>query len=175
MNFHKILVAVCSSLLALAPLGFAKSEKKPPQVELVRKLYKAFAWEAVMPSEEGDVLIDQPKDVLKAYFDAALVDLLVADRECARKEGFCQLDKDPLFGFQDPIAHGLEVTQGDSTNTVRVQFSRIDGGKDFPVDLEFSMVQTKNGWRIADVVYEKGPSLKKLLTVEEEPVDDEDE
>jgi len=174
MKIRQILIATLVTIFVATPSALAKSEKKSPQIDLVRNLYKAFAWEAVMPSEEGDILVDQPKGVLKGYFDGALVDLLVADRECAKKEGFCQLDKDPLFGVEEPIVHGLEVLQADTANTILVRFNRIDATKDELVQLVFPMVQTKNGWRIADIVYEKGPSLKKLLKVDEEPEDEEE-
>lgn len=175
MNIRNIPVFVLLILVVATPRAYAKSEKKSPQIELVRKLYKAFAWEAVMPSEESDILIDQPKDVLKAYFEPTLVDLLVADRECARKEGSCKLDKHPLFGVENPIAHGLEISQGDSASIVRVQFNWIDGSKDELVDVQFRMAMTKNGWRVGDVVYENGPSLKVLLKGDEEPKDEDDE
>jgi len=174
MRQAKISVFVLLALFAMVPSTFAKSEKKSPQIELVRKLYKAFGWEAVMPSEEGDVLVDQPKDVLKAYFEASLVDLLVADRECAKKEGFCKLDKNPIFDAQNLCVHDLEIAPADTGSGVAVQFNLVDGKIDKLVDIKFQMGQTKNGWRILDVVYENGSSLRQILKPEEQPKDEDE-
>ena len=150
-------------LLAVATSSQAKDEKKSPQVELVRKLYKSFAWETVLYPETGETLAEQPKGVLRDYFDDELAALLASDAECAKKRNICRLDVDPLFGMRDPIAHNLEVLPADTAGVV-VRFLGVSGGSEAMTEIVIQMGRSGRGSRISDVVYPNGPSLKTRLT-----------
>lgn len=149
---------------ALAPSAVAAGGKKAPHVELVRKLYKDFAWEAVLYPEPGETLAEQSKGVLKDYFAGSLAELLVSDAACARKQGVCRLEVHPLFGMRDPVVHDLEVLPVEGANDVVVRFSRADGGSSRMTEIVIRMAGSGRGARIADVVYPEGPSLRLRLT-----------
>lgn len=154
--FSTLLVAS----LALPAASGAKDGKKTPQVELVRKLYRNFAWEAVLFPEPGETLAEQPRGVLKDYFEGSLASLLADDAACARKGSVCRLDVDPLFGTRDPVVHDLEVLPTDSAGVVLVRFASVDGGSETMTEI---VVRMAGSGRIGDMVYPKGPSLRTRL------------
>ena len=98
--------------------------------------------------------------MLRKYLDEHLVSLLLADRECAKKEGICHLDFTLLWDSQDPSAYDLKISPADASNVVRVEFFHAPGGA--KTTIRYKMVKTPDGWRIADIVY-KEISLAKLL------------
>lgn len=164
MNRFRCLLPILVLCGALAPWAFADGGKKAPQVQLVRKLYKNFAWEAVVYPEPGETLAEQSKGVLKDYFEGSLAELLVSDAACAAKRNLCRLDVHPLFGTRDPVVNDLEVLPADGTGDVLVRFSRVDGGSARMTEIVIKMSGSGRGGRIADVVYPDGPSLRSRLT-----------
>jgi hypothetical protein len=79
------------SLILLATALFAvtaEAELRPPRVNspegIVFKIYKDYAWEAVMAAGY-DGLMQQPPQILKQYFDDKLAALILRDRKCSEK------------------------------------------------------------------------------------------
>ncbi len=161
-------MATCTiGVLLLAGASALAAEETPAQV--VTRLYRDFAWEAVIeePVAAGKTLVEQPRDVLRRYLDDALADLILADRACVRRTGeVCRLDFVPIWGSQDPAgASGLHVSAArDTPDVVSVRF-RTPGGE--PTKLTFRMKRTAGGWRIADIEYGSSPSLVTVLTVQQ--------
>ena len=159
-----------SSLTILAGLGlsaagaFAASSPKAspggnraevsPQA-LVSNLYR-------LRSKKGDPLRN-PTDVksLGRYFTARLARLYVQDQVDARGE-VGRMDSDPLYYAQDFQITDFQVGEPAPSNegsVVVVKFKNI--GK--PCRVEFHLVRTKAGWRISDIVYEDGNTLRRIL------------
>lgn len=100
---------------------------------------------------------------LSMYFDAALTDLFITDAECQQREhGICNLDFDPIYDAQD---------FGDKTTSLKV--SKVEGKPgQFAVTftnigtrtLIYTLNKTRDGWRISDIRYSKGGSLKAILS-----------
>jgi hypothetical protein len=164
MNRFRHLIAIALFCVALVPAVSADGGKKTPQVQLVRKLYKNFAWEAVLYPEPGETLAEQSKGALKDYFEGSLAELLANDAACAAKRDRCRLDVHPLFGMRDPVVHDLEVVSSDGAGEVLVRFSRADGGSARMTEIVVKMAGSGRGSRIADLVYPGGPSLRARLT-----------
>jgi hypothetical protein len=118
----------------------------------------------VLYPDAGETLAEQPKGVLKDYFEEDLADLLASDAECARKHNVCRLDVDLLFGMRNPVAHNLEVLPTDSATGVLVRFYGVDGGSESIMEVVVQMTGSGSGSRITDMVYRSGPSLKTRLT-----------
>jgi len=150
--------------LFVATLGFASSaftaEIPPQQVALVKSLYKAFAFEAVVDDPMESSFIDQPKEVLLRYITPNLFELIHRDRVCtSTTHEICRLDFAPLWGNQDPAGTTVSFEAGPSSGTV-VGHMRIGSQS---TRLVYSLVQTRAGWRINDIAYDGGHSLRKIL------------
>lgn len=136
---------------------------------VVSRLYKDFAWEAVV-SRPDDVLNlfgasieSQPKNVLETYFDEDLTVLLLKNEACEKKNvDACNLDFDPIFSTQDSAASDLTIKSLDSSR-IEVSFTYPSTKEKFV--LSYVTKKTAHGWRIVDIVYHNRneKSLKKIL------------
>lgn len=132
-----------------------------PAVAAVAALYRDIAWQAVIdkPLDAGPALLEQGRDQLRKYFDAALADLIVADRACtARGQGICGLDFDPLWNSQDPVGARVSITQGSRADEVLVTVAYPKARDRKP--MVFQMAQASGGWRVSDIRF---PGEKKTL------------
>ena len=148
----------------LVSLNAACAQSAPRQV--VTQLYQKYSWEADPQSTATDSipLLNQPESELARYFDADLVALLIADRECARRSGeVCLLDWDPIWDSQDPAAKDL-IIRSLRTNALLVRFRHPYTGEERA--LEYHLVNTPAGWRISDIRYKNGVSLREALRAE---------
>ena len=105
--------------------------------------------------------------LLGRYFDAALLKLYLKDKREAKGE-VGRLDGDPLYNAQDIQIKDFSVSapetaEGPSrtgTETrVTVRFKNI--GK--PTRVLYVLSRTADGWKISDICYDDGSSLKKIL------------
>jgi hypothetical protein len=152
-------------LLAVLTISIARLSAAPPPTGpdvVVSQLYKDFAWEVVPDHAEKPGLIDQPRAVLRRYFDDGLTNLILEDRACAeRTHEICRLDFSPIWDSQDPAASGLKVSPTKDPNVVRVTF-RYPGSNEL-MELSYRMTKTKDGWRVHDIAYHSHASLLSLL------------
>ncbi len=152
-------------LFAVLTISIATLFAAPPPTgsdAVVSQLYKDFAWETVADHAEKPGLIDQPRAVLRRYFDDGLTNLILEDRACAeRTHEICRLDFSPIWDSEDPGASGLKVSATKDPNVVRVTF-RYPGSNEL-MELSYQMTKTKDGWRIHDIAYHSHASLLSLL------------
>jgi hypothetical protein len=143
------------TLLLLATALFAASadaELRPPKENspegIVFKLYRDYAWEAVMAAGY-DGLMQQPPQTLKQYFDDNLTTLILRDRKCSEKGEICRLDFDPVWASQDPAAVDLIVEKTKKKDTIKVKFRYPSNNE--KIELKYRVIQTPRGWRISDI------------------------
>jgi hypothetical protein len=152
-------------LFAVLAISLSSLSAAPPPTgadAVVSQLYKDFAWEVAPNHPEKPGLIDQPRAVLRRYFDDSLTNLILADRACAeRTHEVCRLDFSPIWDSQDPAASGLKVSVTKDPSVVRVTF-RYPGSNE-PMDLSYRMTKTQTGWRVHDIAYKSHESLLTLL------------
>jgi len=132
-------------------------------VAAVAKLYRDYAWEAVV--EEPDFsdlgLFEQPASVLARYFDKHLVDLILRDQRCREKTPtICRLDFQPIWNSQDPGATELKVLPTSDPTTISVEFTYPSDNSH--IKLTYHLSRTKSGWKIADI-RGAGWSLRSIL------------
>ena len=143
-------------LTALAAAISIAGELSPK--DLVAQLYQAHR-------SKHDPLDETA--LLGRYFDPALLKLYLKDKHEANGE-VGRLDGDPLYNAQeiqikDFSVSAPEVAGGPSrTGTearVTVNFKNL--GK--PTRVTYMLDRTANGWKISDIRYDDGSSLKKIL------------
>lgn len=158
---NKVAITLFFLGMILAPLSAAD---RTAAEQLVEKLYREFAWEAVMsgPGFRQPGLIDQPKSVLEQFFTPEITGLLLKDRaEAAAAGEVGRIDFLPLWASQDPSAADLQIAAGSKPNTVDVSF--LPRGTENPTKLVFIVADAPAGARIADIVYASGSSFAALL------------
>jgi Protein of unknown function (DUF3828) len=99
--------------------------------------------------------------LLGRYFDAALLKLYLKDQREAKGE-VGRLDGDPLYNAQDFEIKDFSVSAPEivgGETRVTVHFRNL--GK--PARVIYVLSRTADGWRIGDIRYDDGSSLKKIL------------
>jgi hypothetical protein len=148
---------VAFAVFAVSSFPVSAKEKQAdisPQ-SLVSKLYR-------LRSTKGDPLRN-PTDQksLGRYFSAHLTQLYVQDQIDAKGE-VGRMEADPLYYAQDFDITDFKV--GEPTGTkdgviVVVSFRNIKK----PSHVEFDLIRTKEGWRVSDIKYEDGNTLRGIL------------
>jgi hypothetical protein len=142
------------SLLTAATLAAADLSAK----DLVAQFYQAHG-------SKHDPLDET--QLLGRYFDAALLKLYLKDRREAKGE-VGRLDGDPLYNAQDMEIRDFSVSAPESTGgpsrtgidtRVTVHFKNLGQ----PTRIVYVLSRTADGWRISDIRYDDGSSLKKIL------------
>ena len=151
-------LAVLAAIVFAAPAHAAEDA-----AAVVARLYRDFAWEAVVTEPYTPGLAQQPASVLRRYFDEGMVARFLADRECVHKtNSVCRLDHAPLWASQDPAAYDLHVKPTQQPGVVDVEFSGPASPE--PTRLRYELVRTSQGWRITDIRSDGGrASLRKQL------------
>ena len=151
--------ALFVSLVLTSAACFGADAKKSSPEDFIRSLYRFH-----QPGRDtADWFAD--KQTLSNYFDKELTALFIKDDECVKREqGVCNLDLDPIYDAQD--------FEKETTN---LQIPAVEGQPDlFNVTftnlgtrtLVYRLTNTPNGWRISDIKYPEGPSLKEILSQE---------
>jgi len=99
--------------------------------------------------------------LLSRYFDAELLKLYLKDKREAKGE-VGRLDGDPLYNAQDLEIKDFSISAPEIAGEearVTVRFKNI--GK--PTRVEYGLARTADGWKISDIRYDDGSSLKKIL------------
>ena len=137
---------------------FGADTKKSSPEDFIRSLYRFH-----QPWTQQRGWFDN-KQTLSKYFDKELTALFLKDVECQKREqGVCNLDFDPIYDAQD------------FEKTTNLQIAAVVGHPDlFKVTftnlgtrtLVYKLTNTASGWRISDIKYSEGASLKELLSQE---------
>lgn len=147
-------MAVMRSLLVLLCAVYASTifaaDLSPNDV--VAQLYKAHR-------SKHDPLSET--DLLGRYFDPVLLKLYLKDKREAKGE-VGRLDGDPLYNAQETEITNFSVSKAEpaaAETRVTVRFKNLSK----PVRIVYVLRQTGDGWRISDIRYQDGSSLKKIL------------
>lgn len=144
------MIKTIAFLLTLTAATTFADELSPK--DLVAQLYQAHR-------SKHDPL-DQTK-LLSRYFDGQLLKLYLKDKREAKGE-VGRLDGDPLYNAQDFEIKNFSISAPEISGRearVMVRFKNI--GK--PTRVEYVLGRTADGWRISDIRYDDGSSLKKIL------------
>lgn len=155
------------STIALVLFGMslaAQDSKRSPGLDVVARLYRDYAWEAVVeyPVWHGHELLDQPRGVLSRYFDDGLIRLWLADRACeVRTRETCHINFVPMWDSQDPSGTFVDISPTDDSTLVQVELHHAFQGER---TLNYRMVKTPVGWRIHDISLPGKWTLVDLLS-----------
>jgi len=152
-------------LLALTLAAASRAAAAETAVSTVVRLYQDFGWETVIVDPRLPGLIDQPRGVLRRYFDGRLTDLILRDRECARTtHEVCALDFMPLWDGQDAGATELAVRATSDPSVVEVTFRFAEESR--KKKLTYRLARSGTGWRIGNI---RSPEWSLLSILEKKP------
>ncbi len=158
----RLMSIVAVGMLAVGP---RTASAQTTAIDAATRLYRDFAWEVVFAGlpQGATGFAQSPRATLLKYVDTSLARLLIADQTClARGEGICNLDFAPLWGSQDAQASDLEIAPTSDPTIIRVKYTVT--GSDQQVTVDLLMTRIPAGWRVKDIVYEGGNTLKGILT-----------
>ena len=151
MRTHRIAIT-CLSLLLCAGSLPARAGSGDDPAGVIRALYAAD-----QPWDQKNIDLGDRK-ILSRYFTPELVkqfmQLNVAAKRC--KEDLCGFDFEPFYDTQDFDDHPdlklrIELATPAKGQHYAVYFTVIKSEGEHR--LEYSLVQTSAGWRIADILY----------------------
>jgi len=148
--------ALFISLVFTSAACFGADTKKSSPEDFIRSLYRFHQpWR-----NQSDWFGD--KRTLSKYFDKELTALFIKDAECEKREqGVCNLDFDPIYDAQDfERTTNLQIAAvTDQADLFKVTFTNLGTRT-----LVYRLTNTPSGWRISDIKYSDGPSLKEILS-----------
>ena len=126
-----------------------------PPTKLVSDLYRAHR------AKSDPLQAPASRKLLAAYFDKGLLSLFLRDQAESKGE-IGKLDFDPLYNAQDLEIGDFSValvTQEKNSAQVTASFRNM-GKKE---KIVFLLSATNQGWRISDIKYSNGHTLKGIL------------
>ena len=143
-------------LLAAFALPVLSAPANDSPQALLKELYRVHA------QGEGPILDPTGQKVRRIYFTPDLAAAL--DRELNRPdpEEMGKLDFDPFYNAQDTELGEMDIAvpkvSGKQTTAI-VRFTNFGEN----MEIVYRVVQEKQGWRIDDIEYGEGNSLRKTL------------
>ncbi len=144
-------------IVALSALSHASASPE----DFLRGLYRIH----VARVKKNVYWFDNKKELGK-YFDKNLTSLFLKDEECKeRTHEICNLDFDPLLDAQDfdekyPFQIKIEKVHYKTSVRYKVMITNVE-----PRTLVYDLKETPEGWRITDITFSSGLSLKKILSI----------
>lgn len=142
-----------STPAAVAPISNTANES--PQA-LMRELYRVHAL------GEGPLLRADAGAQRRVFFTESLAAALDQELNRPNSDEVGNLDFDPFYYAQDFEIAGLDFAVAKVSGTSTVALARFTNfGK--VVEISYRVVQDQRGWRIDDIDYGEGVSLRKIL------------
>lgn len=157
----KIKKPVISLFFLLSTSAVIYAENPPVQSpeRLIRSVYSEH-----QPWKKKTIIL-QDKDSLARYFDEQLSELILKENECVKTtRELCNLDFDPIMDAQDfeatkPDLKIIKVQSKVDSLSYKVTFTNISKRT-----LIYQLCDANNGWKICDIVYPDGNTLKSILS-----------
>lgn len=154
MNRSRLLVL----LLMLCALPVLAAPGDSPQ-SLLHELYRVHA------QGEGPLLDPKATTQREAFFTPGLVAALDNELKRADPEELGNLDFDPFYNAQETDLGEMDIAvptmRGREINAI-VRFANSGA----PIEIVYRLIQDPRGWRIDDISYGGGHTLRKTLSGE---------
>ena len=159
------LLSICT-VLAFFPMVSSAQEAAPAKPAAPAKADAAAAKPEALIEElyqfKEDVFHPQPNKFSEKFLASSLIKLLVLDAKRAGEEQGA-IDFDPLSFSQDLRNISKFAAKSEIKEDAAVVKATFENQGERMV-IKYNCVKEANQWRIADVIYEDGTSLVKLLT-----------
>jgi uncharacterized protein DUF3828 len=151
-----VLIAALLSSIAFATIETRAAEQSSKAfLEAIYGAYKGKGSKGIPLATDANV---------RRYFEPKLAALIIKDRKDAARRGEVgALDGDPFIDAQDWEIESVDIAVRESAAdkaSATVSFINVDK----PTTVLLDLVKLKEGWRIADITWDRKESLRRLLT-----------
>ena len=165
MIASKVICIECILYIMASPLQEPDRKQQKQDASPENHIQKIYADHQPFKYNGPEIKFDD-KEILLEYFDNNLTNLFLKDLECKIKYGrICNIDFDPIYCAQNGDDGSLELEiksiANNSHHFFTVSFTNVDR-----ISLKYQLIQTENGWRVSDIIYPSGESLKEILSRE---------
>jgi len=146
-----------STVLCLQGAGLVYGTTQPPE-DVLRMLFKDH-----QPPLQRRISFTDKKQ-MERYFTPELIGLFLKDADCVKRtHEVCGLEGDPIYDSQDSGDEEIPVTIAPHSPLPHPSFevTFVDLGR--KETLIYELLKTKKGWRVSNIVYPDGGTLKKIL------------
>jgi hypothetical protein len=150
-----------TALIALC-IGLASTTNAAPTAEPSAKSFVEAIYAAYQGKDGNGIALDKDATV-RRYFAPDLAQLIINDsRQAARRGEVGALDGDPFVDAQDWEISGVEVTVQDIATDKARATVRFEN-RERPSTVVLDLVKLKPGWRIRDIAWGDGRTLRGLF------------
>ena len=141
--------------LILLSFSACSSESDQGKLNTVRRLYNAFP---PATSPNASTISNQNLVKLKKFFNNDLANLIAKDNKCAKREGVCKLEFNPIYSSQDDESAQVTINQiGEDV------FADIAYPGQKVVQIKFELVKESQIYKISNIYYQSKKSLVEIL------------
>jgi len=142
-------------LLILISFNACSSETDQGKLNAIKSLYSYFS---PATSPKSPTISNQNLANLNKFFNKNLASLIAKDNECAKKEGVCKLEFDPIYSSQDDENAQVTIKQiGEDV------FADIAYPEQKVVQIKFELVKESQIYKISNISYTSKKSLVEIL------------
>lgn len=142
-------------LLVLLSFNACSSETDQGKLNAIKSLYSYFP---PATSPKSPTISNQNLTNLNRFFNVNLARLIAKDNECAKKEGVCKLEFDPIYSSQDDENAQVTIKQiGEDV------FADIAYPEQKVVQIKFELVKESQIYKISNISYPSKKSLVEIL------------
>jgi len=156
---------LCMAVVMSLPMSSDAAELKVPSPrDTVVQLYRDFSAQIVLEEPLQPGLWGQSLQVWGKYFSKQIVHLYAVTLRCADKHGICTTEVSPIWYSQDPGSVTVSVKPGpvESIVIATIEYPKDAVGSG-TAKLEYRLVRDGDRWKIADIAYPDGTTLKGWL------------
>ncbi len=153
MTRPRVLLALL--IISLATPLFAAPQDSPQS--LLRELYRVHA------QGEGSLLDPQATARRQEFFTPTLVTALDSELKRADPEKQGKLDFDPFYNAQETDLGEMDIAVPKMRGLAVDAIVRFENSGS-PIEIVYRLIQDPHGWRIDDIAYGGGHTLRKTLT-----------
>jgi len=143
-------------LLALIALPAAAASPNDSPQHLMRELYREH------DQGNGPLLDPAASKERRVFFTESLASALDQELNRADPEELGKLDFDPFYNAQDTELGDLDFAVAKVSGNRTFAIARFSNFGE-PIEIVYTVVQDGRGWRIHDIDYGDGHTLRKLL------------
>lgn len=142
-------------LLVMSASARGDSPNDSPQA-LLRELYRVHA------EGDGPLLRSEGRAERRVLFTESLVLALEGEIHRPDPEELGNLDFDPFYNAQETELGAMDIAVAKVSGNATVALVRFDNGGD-PIEIAYRVVLDGEAWRIDDIEYGEGRTLRKTL------------
>ena len=145
-----------AAMLAMMAAGARGDSPNDSPQALLRALYQ------VHDEGDGPLLRSEGRAQRRVFFTESLALALEGEIDRPDPEELGNLDFDPFYNAQETALGAMDIAVAKVSGKATVALVRFDNGGD-PIEIAYRVILDGEAWRIDDIEYGEGRTLRKTL------------